>query len=47
MKSLDKSPSMNKLKTVLSKNPSALTEENVKKLGAAVLKPSTDSGVDK
>ncbi|EGZ18538.1 hypothetical protein PHYSODRAFT_332306 [Phytophthora sojae] len=38
MKSLKKSPSMDKLKTAISKNPSALTNENVEKLGAAVLK---------
>ncbi|EGZ04473.1 hypothetical protein PHYSODRAFT_343249 [Phytophthora sojae] len=38
MESLKKSPSMDKLKTVISKNPSALTEERVEKLGAAVLK---------
>ncbi|EGZ04463.1 hypothetical protein PHYSODRAFT_265370, partial [Phytophthora sojae] len=38
MKSLKKSPSMDKLKTAISKNPSALTNENMEKLGAAVLK---------
>ncbi|KAE9038913.1 hypothetical protein PR003_g6791 [Phytophthora rubi] len=40
LKTLEKSPSMNKLKTVINKNPSSLTEDSVKKLGAIVKKPS-------